>query len=125
MQVVIHRREVTVQRRVNDQREGIGRITGIINTGRTCKARKLRITLSQIGESHNITVVVSSGTDSGAPHLYLGDDNRRTHQRKGGQILVIMVSKELVDKIMAVLIIFVSLDVEFVGLRTACHCNGL
>ena len=128
LHVARHVGNVPDQRAVGVGRQVVDVVVGILPTRVSEIVRqggKLRIILTQIGESHNVTVVRSRSTDRRAPHLDLGNHDRRTHQRQRAEVLVVMLFEEVADEEVLVLFVLVGSEVEIGLLGTALHRNGL
>ena len=120
--------DIADQRTVGVSRQVVDIVVRILPTG-ICgiigKVGRLRIILTQVRESHNVTIIRSSCTHCRAPHLDLGNHDGGTHQRQRAQILIIMLFEELGEEVVLVLLVFVGPEVEIGLLGTTRNGDGL
>ena len=84
-------------------------------------------TLTQVGESHDVTCLLVVTAFVGDPHLDLVDRSTRCDVRHRLHGLFVMIAEEMGEEEMAVLVVVVTRDVELRHLGTAltAHCLRL
>ena len=74
------------------------------------------LALAQVHKSHDVTRLVVVVALVGNPHLDAGDLDTRRDERQPGAPVIIVVTEEMGQEEVAVLVILVALDQEIVGL---------
>ena len=82
------------------------------------------LALAQVHECHNITRLIVIVALVGDPHLDTRDVHTRRHQRQARAPLIVMITEEVGQEKVAVLVILVGRDVKLTGLGSAIAAHG-